>query len=519
MKDQSKPAAWIFTVLRIIVGWHFLYEGIAKIANPNWTSASFLMESKWLFSGFFHWIISNGTMLQIVDFINIWGLVVIGLCLFLGVFIRAASISGALLLLMYYVANPPFMYSSLPSTSHFYIINYNIIEAAVLIAIAVYPGYHFLSLRKLITIYHEKRKDRKFPVSDNHEILETTDNSRRELIKNIAVLPLFGAVFFGMAKKHGWISFEEDNLAAKTDAVSSASLSLGNVQAISELKGKVPTGKIKDVTLSRMMIGGNLISGFAHARDLIYVSTWLKKYFTDEKVIETLWLCEACGIDTAIFRCDENTIRILKKYWARGGKVQWLAQTYPKGEDHTNVKLAIDNGAIGAFVMGGIADKLVADKQIDFIRKPIEYIKSQGLIAGCAAHSIMVPRTCVENGIDPDFYMKTYHHHNYWSATPIDQNNHELPVEGKEHGMANDNIWCMSDKITADFFKESTTPWIAYKIFAAGAIKPEDGLRHAFEGGADFTCVGMFDFQVVENANIAYSVLNSDLKRERQWYA
>ncbi len=111
------------------------------------------------------------------------------------------------------------------------------------------------------------------------------------------------------------------------------------------------------------MIGGNLISGFAHSRDLIYVSTWLKKYFTDEKVIETLWLCEACGINTAIFRCDENTIRILEKYWKRGGKVQWLAQTYPKGEDMTNIKLAIDHGAIGAFVMGNIADKIVFDKQ------------------------------------------------------------------------------------------------------------------------------------------------------------
>ena len=68
------------------------------------------------------------------------------------------------------------------------------------------------------------------------------------------------------------------------------------------------------------------------------------------------------------------------------------------------------------------------------------------------------------------------------------------------------------------FFYENTTPWIAYKILAAGAIKPEEGFRHAFESGAGFAYVGMFDFQVIDNANIAYGILNSDLKRRRKWY-
>ena len=519
MNNQNKITVWFFTILRIIVGWHFLFEGISKLFNPNWSSTSYLMESKWLFSGFFHWLIGNTTSLQVVDFLNIWGLIIIGFCLFIGLFTRAASISGALLLLLYYIANPPFVYSSLPTTNHFYIINYNLIEALVLIVLASFRKDFLWSVQRFIHYYHSKRKDRKFPPEANHEILETFDTSRREVIKNLAVLPLFGAVFFGMAKKRGWISFEEKNLAAKPEAVTSASLLLGKNYSISELKGQVPSGKIKDITLSRIMVGGNLISGFAHSRDLIYVSTWLKRYFTDEKVIETLWLCEACGINTAIFRCDENTIRILEKYWKRGGKVQWLAQTYPKGADLTNVQLAIDHGAIGAFVMGNIADKIVYDKKIDDLIKPIELIQRQGLIAGTAAHSLMVPTACVENGIKVDFFMKTFHHNNYWSATPIDIADPELPKQGIDHNMANDNIWCMSDKLTADFFKDNNTPWIAYKVLAAGAIKPEDGFRHAFASGADFACVGMFDFQVVENANLAYNILNSDLKRDRKWYA
>ena len=233
MKKTNSITIWLLTALRIVIGWHFLYEGLAKLANPNWSSSLYLMESKWLFSGFFHWLIGNSTTLHIVDFLNIWGLIIIGFCLFVGLFTRPAAISGALLLLLYYVANPPFVPSTIPSTSHFYILNYNLIEAIVLIVLASFRKEALWGIQRLVAYWHEKRKDEKFPSQDNHEILESYDTSRRELIKNLAVLPLFGAAFFGMAKKRGWISFEEKNLASKTDAVSSASL----------INGKVPVNK------------------------------------------------------------------------------------------------------------------------------------------------------------------------------------------------------------------------------------------------------------------------------------
>ena len=492
MKKEIK--IWLFTILRIIVGWHFLFEGIVKLFNPYWTSAFYLRESKWLFSGFFQWLISDSQTLQIVDFFNVWGLVIIGFSLFLGIFTRMASISGALLLLLYYVANPPFVYSSVPSVGHFYIVNYNLIEVVVLIVLATFPKDYLFGIQRYLVSYHSKRKDQMFPPVDNHEVLEGHDASRRELIKNLAVLPLFGAVFFGMAKKRGWISFEEENLAARTDGITAATIMSWQDLSIHELKGKVALGKIKDITISRIIIGGNLVSGSAHARDLIYVSDFLKKYHTDEKVIETLWLCEACGINTVIFNVRDNSIRILEKYWKRGGKIQWLAQAYPNENDMTNVQAAIDHGATGVLVQGVIADRVVKNNQIEYLRIPVEYIQKQGLIAGIASHSLSVPVACVENNINPDFYMKTFHYHE-------------------------SQYLCDAPEEVEAFFKTCNTPWIAFKVLAAGAIKPEAGFRQTFAGGADFACVGMFDFQVIENSNIAYSILNSDLKRARNWYS
>ena len=60
-------------------------------------------------------------------------------------------------------------------------------------------------------------------------------------------------------------------------------------------------------------------------------------------------------------------------------------------------------------------------------------------------------------------------------------------------------------------------PWIAFKVLAAGAIKPEVGFRYAFEGGADFICVGMYDFQIVDDVNLALDVLGGELNRSRPW--
>jgi hypothetical protein len=293
-------------------------------------------------------------------------------------------------------------------------------------------------------------------------------------------------------------SFEEQALRAHAAEQKPAASTVAPAAA------PFPNGKLGKLSISRLICGGNLISGFAHSRDLIYVSELLKNYFTDEKVFQTLALCERQGVNTAILRLDDNTIRLLKKYRAdHGGKIQWMAQVKITETDQaTEIQKAADNGAVAAFVHGGVGDEFVKKGKVDLLGKALQNINKAGLVAGLAAHDLEVVKASERAELTPDFYMKTFNSKRYWSAS--------IPER-------NDSVWEETPEQTAALMQELDIPWIAYKVLGAGAIHPREGFQYAYQQGADFICAGMFDFQVAEDVEWARTALEKTRQRNRPW--
>ena len=508
---------WIITTLRMVIGWHFLYEGAIKLFAEKWSAESFLNNTYGFLSGFYHWLALSPVRLEIIDFLNIWGLVLIGLSLFFGLWSKWASVFGTLLVALYYFAYPPFGISLLSTDGTAYIINPLLIEGVALVFLFFYKekGYGLDNLIQRWRKAHKTSADASVePAGESAENqMDENVHTRREALKDLVALPILGLA--------GWSAFRSRKMY-NTDTLSGATIQL-NRMALNELKGELPKGKVGKHEISRLILGGNLIGGWMHSRDLAYPSQLSKAYNTERKIFETLMLCEQAGINA--INIGFPTIKTMSKYKkVTGSNIHVITQVgiSEKSDDiYDNVKTAIDNGIDLIQLQGNWCDWLVRDGRIEVIRGLMDRIRREGCIAGMGAHTIDSLTICEENGIVPDFYMKTMHHDDYWSAHPR-ENRKPFEVDGtrsKDHNMFHDNCFCTFPDRTVEFVSRTQVPVMGYKVLAAGAIPPASGFKWAFENGADFICVGMFDFQVVGDVNICIDTLQNLKDRTRAWFS
>jgi hypothetical protein len=287
-----------------------------------------------------------------------------------------------------------------------------------------------------------------------------------------------------------------------------------------------PTGKLGSLNVSRLFLGCNQVSGYSHSRDLKYVSRLMQEYETDERVMNTWQLCEEHGINAVLSDPFEKPVRIMKRYRKeRGGKIQWISEVHPSMSYYDirlphlkeHIKQLLDNEPSAFYIQGGVSDSFVDRGLLDELGEALELMKKTGLPSGLGAHSIENPKACMKAGIQPDFFMKTYHSDDYLSATPRSERVEFLVDRSSPNN--HDNMWDIKPEVTREAMARFQKPWIAFKVMAAGAIPPEKAFRFAYQGGADFICAGMFDFQIATDAGIAKKILAETLDRTRPWLA
>lgn len=317
----------------------------------------------------------------------------------------------------------------------------------------------------------------------------SSEVSRRTFVKGSLLTPLAGAL----------------GLTASSSAAGNSPLTEATMLA---------KGKIGHLEVSRLLLGGNLLTHYTHSRDLKYVYKLAERYNTEEKILETLALAETHGINTLVIHTVDWALHILKKHRRRGGTIQWIicptAAVTPDMKEYTQqVQQLVDDGVDGIYLWGVRADKLVAEQKVDLIAKAVQIAKDYGLPSGVGAHDLNVVKACEENKVGADFYIKTLHHHDYPTGPKAD----ELEKPCSEFP----GYWCKNPQETADLMKTVEKPWIAFKVLAAGAIPPKSGFEYAFGNGADFLLVGMFDFEIEEDVTIASTLLAKGLARARPW--
>lgn len=495
------------TLLRIAVGWHFLYEGVWKLAQGNWTAAGYLRSSEWVAGPLFKAIAANPAAMQAVDLVNEWGLVLIGLGLIAGVMTRAASVAGAFVLAFYYVCQPPWL--SPAADAHYLFIDLRLVEALAMLLFVCVPG---LGIGSLLRGLRAKFASRRAKASEEGEEAAgpVAGATRRDWLGGLAsctALAAFGGLF--LRWKLG-----------KVDAVTSATAKAFELIGLDKLSHPIDQfvslgGNVK---VSRLILGGGMISGYAHPRDLKYLSGpngLMKAYNTPERTRHTLAFAEKAGINTMIV--NPLLIDTVTDYWKRtGGKIQFITNCGYHGAAGANeetiarglvqgAKMSVDRGAASCFMRGEYTDNMAAKGQAKLFANCLSEMKKLPVPIGIGCHEWKTVKFCLEHDIVPDYWMLTFNSRKYWSATPSFGTNH-------------DNCWCTDPEGLKEYMKTVKQPWIAFKVLGAGAILPREGFPYAFNNGADAICVGMFDFQMVENVNLVNGIFKDGLpQRARPW--
>lgn len=274
-------------------------------------------------------------------------------------------------------------------------------------------------------------------------------------------------------------------------------------------------GKIGGVELSRLILGGNMIGGWAHARDMSYYDKLVKAYFSDERVFRNFRIAESCGVNTIL--TNPALMRVINRYWREeGGKIKFISDCGYPGGVVKGAAASVENGASMVYFHGGVADAEAKNGNWKAFREYLDESRRLGVPVGIGCHSLATVKFCVEHDCLPDFWMKTVHRVDYPTAHLGED---AKPTAPGEIGVCDNRFVDTDRQEVFDYMATRPEPWIAFKVLGAGIEHPKTAFPVAYDGGADFICCGMYDYQVVEDVNVANAYFDAGLpKRPRPWH-
>ncbi len=256
----------------------------------------------------------------------------------------------------------------------------------------------------------------------------------------------------------------------------------------------IPAVEFCGLQVSRLMVGGNPISGFSHQgpeRD-----EEMLNYYTTARIKETLQRAEAVGITTTVLRSDPHIERIMREYCNEGGRIQWIVQLGVAPSQFSGaIRRAVSLGAKAAYIHGGIGDRAYAQRDLDSLKELIGYIHDHGIPAGVGSHSPHAHRWMYEADLPADFHVVSF----YNCGSLHDGNGEKFDAEDPPPA--------------GEVIREIDKPCIGYKIMGAGRVDAREALQFAFANIKPGDCVnvGMYrgdnDNMVEENAAAAAEIL------------
>lgn len=251
----------------------------------------------------------------------------------------------------------------------------------------------------------------------------------------------------------------------------------------------LPTIKLGRHTVSRLIVGGNPVSGNSHTSSTL--DRAMRDYFTTANTKKLLARCEQAGVNTWQSRGDRHILRLLNEYRLEGGRLQWIAQTASELADiPRHIRELASAGAIGIYHHGSQTDKFWRAGQIETAREMCKVMRDAGVLVGLGSHIPEVIDYVESKAWDVDFYMTCVYN---ISRTKEEQ---EQMAGRKLEGQL---FWDPDREKMLARVRQTAKPCLIFKVYGAGRkcgspAEMLDALRLVFRYAkpTDAVVLGMF---------------------------